>query len=228
MQTEMLDAINHGSVYKIMKDAVDIYEAEKHRLPCWNCVVGPMCFNEKKATKRAKYLGYTVEFRDRCTDSILAMDLIYMAMSKLLELSLAEIDNMTISELMQEATELYAAINGDLADGKEFGPTMYASFISITQRDANNSKIDVSWAYNHLGEIFKFNFGEIDHALELYNKAIELNPEAADNFAERGDCFYVKEDYKSALNDFKKAKELDKENMGYLNHIIEKCERKLR
>ena len=47
MQIEMLDAINHTSKYKIMKDDVDIYNSEKHRLPCWNCLVRPMCFNEK-------------------------------------------------------------------------------------------------------------------------------------------------------------------------------------
>ena len=41
---------NYTSIYKIMKNDVDIYNAEKHRLPCWNCLVRPTCFSEKKAT----------------------------------------------------------------------------------------------------------------------------------------------------------------------------------
>ena len=69
---------NHTSIYKIMKDEVDIYNAEKHRLPCWSCVVRPTCFSEKKATKRAKDLRYTLNFKDPCIELILAIKLLLM------------------------------------------------------------------------------------------------------------------------------------------------------
>jgi hypothetical protein len=34
MAINILDVMNHTSKYKIMKDDVDILNAEKHRLPC--------------------------------------------------------------------------------------------------------------------------------------------------------------------------------------------------
>lgn len=52
MQTEMLDDIKHTSKYKIMKDNVDIYNAEKHRLPCWNCMVRSLPLFWVEASKK--------------------------------------------------------------------------------------------------------------------------------------------------------------------------------
>ena len=176
MQTKMLDAINHNSKYKIMKDDVDIYDSEKHRLPCWNCLVRPTsCFSEKKATKRAKHLKYTVEFKKPCIESILAMDIINMANSGLLISSLNEIDDMNISELSQDATYLFQGTVADLMDGQEVGPTAYAMFIRLTQRCSNKFEDELFGAYYTLGDIFHDYFKEIDYAIDLYSKAIDLN-----------------------------------------------------
>lgn len=220
----MLDAIKHTSKYKIMKDDLYIYNAEKHRLPCWNCIVRSTCFSEKKATKRAKNLRYTVKFEKSCIESILAMDLIYMAYSNLLISSLSEFDDMTISELSDVAFDLFIATEGDLADGREYGPEAYALFISLTQRDSNRFEDEFAYVYYQLGRIFRFYFEEIDHAINLYSKAIDFKPDISDFFEYRGECFFKKNDYKNALNDFKKALEIDGETFYYLKDTIEECE----
>jgi len=225
MQIEMLNAIKHTSKNEIKKDDVDIYNAEKHRLPCWECPVRPVCFSEKKATKRAKYLRYTVEFKTPCIESILAMGIINIANSDLLITPLNEIDDMTISELSKDSFYLFTGIEGDLIDGPKFGPEMYVMLILITQRDSNKFENDFANAYYSLGDIFQSYFKEIDHAIDLYSKAIDFKPEEPGILYNRGCCFFEKNDFKNALNDFKKVKEIDGEQLYDLADTIEECER---
>jgi hypothetical protein len=59
-----------------MKEEVDLYNSEKHKMPCWKCKVKKICFSEKKATKRAKYLKYTIELKKPCIEAILTLLLI--------------------------------------------------------------------------------------------------------------------------------------------------------
>ena len=165
------------------------------------CIVRPTCFSEKKATKNAKYLGYTVKFEKPCTKCILAMDLINMEISNLLITPLNEIDDMSISEMSEDGSCLLNAIEADLADGVKFGPEAYAMYISITQRNSDKCEDEFAYAYYRLGSIFYHYFKEFDHAINLYSRAIDLDQEEATLFEERGDCFYNNGEYKNALND---------------------------
>jgi tetratricopeptide (TPR) repeat protein len=226
MQKEMLSAICHKSKYTITKDFVNIYEAEKHKLPCWDCKNKPTCFSELKSIDRVKDEKYTVKFRKPCIDSILAMDIINMAMSGILKIPLYEIDEMEISELSKMAFELFNAIEADLADGQELGPSAYALFIRITQRDSVKPE-DMSYAYYRLGHIYHLYFKEFDHAITLYSRAINLKPEIPDIIVERGNCFYMQGDYNNALNDFKRAVEIGGKQWDYLENTIEECEARL-
>ncbi len=81
--------------YKITDKEVDVYNENKHKLPCINCLVRANCFSEKQATKRAKYLRYTVKLNNPCPQAILIMGYIgFAAMNKsYLVLSLEEMDN---------------------------------------------------------------------------------------------------------------------------------------
>jgi len=97
-------------------------------------------------------------------------------------------------------------------------------FISVTQRDSNKFEDKFSYAYYRLGHIFRNYFEEIDHAIYLYSKAIDFKLKIPNHFEERGECYYMKGDYKNALNDFNKAIEIDLELQHYLAHIIEECE----
>ena len=60
--------------YRITDKNVDVYQEFKNNLPCINCNNSATCFSEKQATKRAKYLKYTVELSDPCPEAKLEMD----------------------------------------------------------------------------------------------------------------------------------------------------------
>ena len=223
MQMKMLTAITHTSKHKIMKNEVDTYNAEKHRLPCWECVVRATCFSEKKATKKAKYLGYTVEFKKPCIECILEMDLINIAISGLLITPLHEIEDMNTSVLSEQIFELLMAIETDEIDRGKFGPEAYAMCINLIQRDPNQYEGDFAYTYYCLGEIYFFCFQEIEHAIELYSKAIDFDETDPFVFLARGYCFYNIGDYTNALNDFKKTIEIDRDLFD-LGEEIEECE----
>ena len=57
--------------FKITDKNVELYKQYKHELPCFKklCFVAPMCFNEKKASGKAKHLRYTVTLKDPCSEA---------------------------------------------------------------------------------------------------------------------------------------------------------------
>lgn len=144
----------------------------------------------------------------------------------LIESSLNEIDDMNISELYYEASHTLHGITLKIIDAK-YEPEVYAMFIRITQRGSDKFENELIFAYDRLGHFFHHYFEEIDYAIDLYSKAIDLNPERPDpdTLEARGDCFSMKNDYKNALNDYKKALEMDGEYNSYLANIIEEFER---
>jgi tetratricopeptide (TPR) repeat protein len=194
----------HTLIWKIKEDIVDIYNTEKHRLPCWNCIARPTCFSEKKATKRANYLRYTLNFKEPCIESILALNLIECANSDLIT-TLEWIDRTDIPELFDTAVTLY---NSSRPKSIIAGIAM---FICVTQRDPNYIRPGNYTAYHYLGYLYHglSNLKQIDLAIELYSKGIELTPEEPSIIENRGFCFLLKDDLKNARNDFERAKKID-------------------
>jgi tetratricopeptide (TPR) repeat protein len=58
----------------------------------------------------------------------------------------------------------------------------------------------------------QFKLNEYNASIETYNKLINLLPNIADLYSDRGLCFHMAKDYKSALLDFNKAVDLEPEN----------------
>ena len=58
-------------IIKINKDVVDLYENYKKDIPCFNgaCLVAPSCCTVKKASKKAKYLAYTITLGKSCEEA---------------------------------------------------------------------------------------------------------------------------------------------------------------
>lgn len=55
----------------------------------------------------------------------------------------------------------------------------------------------------------RFTAGDIDSAMEYYNKAIRVNPGYAHTYFDRGSLYLIQEKYDLALIDLKKAVEID-------------------
>ena len=72
-----------------------------------------------------------------------------------------------------------------------------------------------------------FNVGKFNEAIIYYNKAIELNPQEAETYYDRGNAKAELKDYTGALQDYSKAIELDPQDAGaYCNRGIVKAELK--
>jgi tetratricopeptide (TPR) repeat protein len=205
------------TIYKVMNDNVGFYNAVKHRLPCWRCVVRSTCFSEIKATKRAKYLRYTLRFETPCVESVLVMDFIEIANSDLI-IELEIIEAFDIEKLFETAVNYYHA--GD----STFKIKAYFMFICVVHRNANYVEQDYDTAYYYLGNIFYFIFKKFDFAIELYSKGIELTTKDSSIFENRGFCFLEINDQNNALNDFRKAKAIDGGYHPDLDKIIDELE----
>ena len=201
-----------------MKDGVTLYNNEKHRLPCWNCLVRPTCFTEKKATKRAKYLRYTLWLKNPCIESALVMDLIQLAASDQLITSLSRMEELDTLNLFETAITYFHSGAG------EFVATAYVMFINIVHRNAKYIWEDYDTAYYYLGNIYNLYFKKIDFAIDLYSKGIELTTKDPSIFENRGFCYLEKNDIVNALNDFKKAKEINGGTHSDLDKIIDEIE----
>jgi tetratricopeptide (TPR) repeat protein len=208
---------NQTSEYRIMKDGVTVYNTEKHRLPCWNCLVKSVCFTEKKATKRAKYLRYTLRFEDPCVESVLAMDLIEFAASDLI-IPLSQMDELDTPQLFDTAIIYFQSGVSDFINAA------YVMFIFIVHRNAEYIREDYDNAYYYLGNIFHLYFKEIDFAIDLYSKGIDLTTKNSSIFENRGFCYLEKNDIVNALNDFKNAKDIDGGTHPDLEKIIDEIE----
>ena len=69
--------------------------------------------------------------------------------------------------------------------------------------------------------------GDYDRALQDYTKVIQLNPDDASAYNNRGGAYYLKEEYKPAIVDFTKAIQLKPDyaeaynNRGVAYHLKE-------
>ena len=171
--------INYQRICKIKKDKVKLYNSEKSMLPCWNCLVQSTCFNEKPATKKAKYLRYTVTFTEPCLEANLVMDLIEIP-KDYHEFSLKKMNGMKIEDLFRCAVRYFHA-------GSKHTISSYLMFIKIIQKDPNYISTSYGIAHYYLGNIMS-QTSRIENAIELYTKAIDLEPEYAAAIEERGFC----------------------------------------
>ena len=197
--------LNQTMRLQIKKDNVDFYNAEKHRLPCWNCLVRKPCFDEKKATKRAKYLRYTLIFDKLCVESILAIYYLFYANYDLI-IPLFRIKKMPISDLFEIASNY---INSSNMKMKKTG---FVMAICVFHRNANYISKDYQTAYQLLGYFFQYALNEIDIAIEVFSKSIELTSKESLIFEDRGFCYLMKHDFDGALNDLSESV---KNNGGY-------------
>ena len=73
---------------------------------------------------------------------------------------------------------------------------------------------DLYEAYYFRGNAF-LNLKELENAIKDYNKAIEINPDYADAYVNRGTAkFYLYNDQLMGCEDWLKAEELGKPNLG--------------
>ena len=67
---------------------------------------------------------------------------------------------------------------------------------------------------------YRFELGSVgERAIENYNKAIELDPNDADAYNNRGLAYYYLEEYERAIEDYNKAIELNP-NYAYNNREL--------
>ena len=200
------------TVYKISEADLNTYDSEKHRLPCWNCIVRAVCFTEKKANKHDKYLRYTLIFDSPCLRQILAWNLFYLA-KRNSQINLKNIDTLKTTKIFKEAVSLFNSkwVNKRLA--------AHIMFIIIFQKDPDFKDKGEDTAYYYLGWNYYKIYKEYDVAIELYSKGIELSPKNKKIYEHRGYCFLLKKNLKSAKADFEKAKKLGSET-PYLDELI--------
>ena len=191
---------SNSMVYKITGKNVDVYIKNKHKLPCITCMVRATCFSEKQATKRAKYLKYTVGLKTPCPEAILIMDKINT--SKYLVMSIYEMEAMNIDKLFDKAVSNFNT------HYKEYYLTSFYQFQTIVKKNPNYLNQDGDSAYWYFGMMYN-GVNKLDAAIEHFTKAIELNPNHCLSFEGRGFCWEKKGDFKNALIDFKKAKKIN-------------------
>lgn len=87
----------------------------------------------------------------------------------------------------------------------------YGNARTIFERTLNDADTDKAVSYYYLGQLAIMD-GELDKALEYFNKGIEVNPNYAYNYVGLALLDLKKGDKKSAENYIKQAKKLDKKN----------------
>jgi tetratricopeptide (TPR) repeat protein len=188
-------------IYKITDKNVDVYNENKHEIPCIDCLVRATCFSEKQATKRAKYLRYTVGLKTPCPEAILVMDKINT--SKHLVMSIYKMEAMDIDKLFDDAVTYFHTAY------KEFYLTSFYMFQTVVEKNPNYLHKDGDNAYYYLGLMYYHVLNELDDAIEHFTKAVVLDPNDCLSFQGRGFCWEEKGDFKKALIDYKKAREID-------------------
>lgn len=192
---------SNSIAYKITDKNVDVYNDNKHRLPCINCIVRATCFSEKQATKRAKYLRYTVGLKTPCPEAISVMDKIDT--SKYIVMSIYEMEEMDIDNLFADALNYFHI------GIKEYSLTSFYMFQTIVRINPNYLHNGGDNAYYYLGLMYYLNLNKLDTAIEYFTKAVELNPNDCDSLLHRAYCWEEKGDFRKALIDFKTAKKID-------------------
>jgi tetratricopeptide (TPR) repeat protein len=204
---------SNSMAYKITDKNVDVYNENKHELPCFDCLVRATCFSEKQATKRAKYLRYTVGLKTPCPEAISVMDKIDT--SKHLVMSIYEMEAMDIDNLFDDALRNYHT------QYKQFYLTSFYMFHTVVERTPNYLNKDGDNAYYYLGLMYYHVLNDLDAAIEHFTKAVELDPNDCDSLLNRAFCWEEKGDFRKALNDFKTAKKIGSCELPYdIDEII--------
>jgi tetratricopeptide (TPR) repeat protein len=207
--------------YKITNKNVEFYEAKKPNLTCSNCLVRPSCFYEKKATKRSKHLRYTVELKDPCIEALLKMELTRWAADDTLVIPVKKMHDLGIKKLFDDAVYYFHTGHSD------FLKAAYLMFITVIEKDPQYISEDSDTAYQYLAMIFEDQFEDMDSAIKLYSKSIDLAPKDSLCFENRGFCYLKKKELKNGLADLKRAKSM---NGGYhpdLKNIIDDLENRI-
>ncbi len=81
----------------------------------------------------------------------------------------------------------------------------------LSQAIQYNRELDQAWYYR--GNAY-YNLRDVDAAKADYDTCIMINPSFAEAYANRGSILFEKGDRDAACSDWRKAKELGKENMS--------------
>ena len=210
--------------YRITDKNVDVYKEFKNNLPCINCNDSVTCFSEKQATKRAKYLKYTVELSDPCPEAKLEMDQI-INLARDLVTPLPKMNEMDIDDLFDTAVYYYRY--RDLN-------TLFTSFFMLKKVIEKNPEYmndkDGDNAHYYLAQLYRNLFKEpnLDAAIEHYTKGLELYPNDAVSIEARGGCWMGKKNLKNALADWKKALAIGHHGLGITSDDIKDIENRLK
>ena len=117
-----------------------------------------------------------------------------------LTIDLEKLDGMDIKDLFNKAESYF--ISG-------FKKEAYFMFKKVIEENPsyihNSDEGKKDNAYYYLGAIYELNLKELDGAIELYTKAVELCPNDGGSFEKRGYCWMIKCEYKKAIADFENA-----------------------
>jgi hypothetical protein len=184
-----------------------------------DCLVKPTCFNERKATKKAKYLRYTVELKNPCIDAILKMQLIHFSKDNDLLIPFKRMDMMKTEYLFDYARNIFN-------QGEE--KTAYLMFVLVVERNPKYVSDESETPYLFLGMVFENQLNDFDIAIELYSKEILLTK--GDPFALecRGFCHLRNKDLQMGLDDLKKSKSIKGYHNPQLHEIIQDIENRLK
>jgi hypothetical protein len=215
--------------YTIRNDNVDLYEIKKNKLPCIECLVRPTCFREKKATKKAKYLRYTVELEEPCFEAFLIMDLIDLHADYFSVVCNRNDLQLDVDSLFNNAVCYFNKWHPKFINDVyfQFVYTSYFLFLNVIDRDPYYVKNGTETAYNYLGMIFQDYFKVIDWAINLYSKSINLTPNNSRSFENRGFCYLKKQDLNNGLADLNKSKIMSDGQDLKLNEIIKDVENRI-
>jgi len=117
-----------------------------------------------------------------------------------LEIDLDELDDMDINDLFRKALDYFNSPSRKDA---------YIIFKKVVEKNSNyiHNPEDAGGnnAYFYLGILYRYNIEDIDGAIELFTKAVELCPHDGASWENRGYCWMDKGEYEKALADFENA-----------------------
>lgn len=192
---------NYRSVFRITDKSVDMYNKRKHELPCIDCLVRATCFSEKQATKRAKYLRFTVKLGTPCDKALFEMKMLTLAEDLLIPID--EIEAMNADTLLNKAMGYRSNDYRELFTGI----FMFQTFIN---KFPNHRKC--GFVYYHLGMTYSIHWwkGGLDAAVECLTKSINLNYNVNNAIHNRGMFLREKGELEKALADLKRAQTIDR------------------
>ncbi len=115
-------------------------------------------------------------------------------------ISLNELDSMNIESLFHKA------VNNFNYGNKREAYFMFKKVVEIDPAYIHNPE-DAGGdnAYFYLGMFYRHNIKDIDGAIELFTKAVELCPHDGASWENRGYCWMDKGEYEKAISDFENA-----------------------